>query len=291
MQANWIDLIGCPYCHGPLGIQDDKRTSVRCQNCARQFPLEGRIPALLRHEDASHLAEFSRRYRAARLAGGWQPMAADQARALPYGQPAGYPALYWLVRRQSFCVLMGLLAREGPSPAAGPVADLGAGIGWLSFRLAQLRYQVVAIEASTDRDFGLGAAERYFLPEVTFVLSQGDLEHPPLQIGTMSLIIFNASLHYADDLEATLRRARLALRPGGRLIVLDTPIARRPRSGTGQGDRHLGRHELEAALLAAGLRPRWIPIRRGLSWWWHRIKALLKRDPLFTFPMIVADRT
>jgi SAM-dependent methyltransferase len=175
---------------------------------------------------------------------------------------------------------MGLLAREGPSPAAGPVADLGAGIGWVSFRLAQLRYRVVAIEASIDRDFGLGAAERYFLPEVTFVLSQGNLEHPPLQVGAMGLIIFNASLHYADDLEATLRRASLALRPGGRLIVLDTPIVRRPRSGTGQGDRHLGRHELDAALLAAGLSTRWVPIRRGLSWWWHRIKALLKRDPL-----------
>jgi hypothetical protein len=72
--------------------------------------------------------------------------------------------------------------------------------------------------------------------------------------------------------------------------VLDTPIAPRPRRGTGQGDRHLGRQELHGALLAAGLSPRWFPIRRGARWRLHQAKAWLKRDARFSFPMVVADR-
>jgi SAM-dependent methyltransferase len=169
------------------------------------------------------------------------------------------------------------------------VADLGAGIGWLSYRLTQVGYQVLAVDVSRDVDWGLRAAEKYYLPHVRIVLAQGDLEHPPLQANRLALILLNASLHYASDLEGALCRIAHALQPGGRLVVLDTPIARRPRQGTGPGDRHLGRQELCQALLAAGLSPRWIVIRRGARWWLHQAKAVLKRDLRFSFPMILAD--
>jgi SAM-dependent methyltransferase len=187
-------------------------------------------------------------------------------------------------------MLMGILARQGPPPAYGPAADLGAGNGWLSYRLAQLGYSVLAVDASRDADWGLGAAERYYLPFVHFSLAQGDLEHPPLQADKLALIVLNASLHYAANLEATLCRLACALKAGGRLVVLDTPIARRPRPGTSQGDRHLGRQELHDALLAAGLSPRWVPIRRGARWRLHQAKTRLKGDPRFSFPMVLADR-
>jgi hypothetical protein len=40
---------------------------------------------------------------------------------------------------------MGLLAREGPSPQSGPVADLGAGSSWLGYRLAEAGYRWVRV--------------------------------------------------------------------------------------------------------------------------------------------------
>jgi hypothetical protein len=160
----------------------------------------------------------------------------------------------------------------------------------LSYRLAQIGYQVLAVDASRDVDWGLGAAERYYLPQVSFQPILGDLEQPPLRAGKLSLIVFNASLHYASDLEGALGRAATALQRDGRIIIVDTPIARQPQSGTGQGDRHLGRQELHESLLGAGLSPRWIPIRRGMRWWLHQAKAWLRRDAGFSFPMIVADR-
>jgi SAM-dependent methyltransferase len=236
------------------------------------------------------LHEFAQQYREARLRQGWPPLTQEQALGLPYSQPAGTPALYWQVRRQSFCALMSVLARQGPTPAHGPAADLGAGVGWLSYRLAQIGYQVLAVDISRDADWGLGVAERYYLSQANFQLILGNLEYPPLQAGHLSLIVFNASLHYASDLEGTLVRAARVLQPGGRIIILDTPIGRRPLPGTGQGDRHLGRRELSRALLGAGLNPRWIAVRRGARWWRHQAIAILRRDAIFSFPMIVAYR-
>ena len=290
MLENWLDVVGCPHCCGPLSLAGNATPALLCRGCSERFAVEGGIAVLLRQEDADRLARFSQSYREARLAEGWQPLAAKQARALPYGQPPGYTPLYWEVRRQSFCALMGLLAREGPSPAAGPVADVGAGSGWLSYRLAQVGYPVLAIEASRDTAFGLGVATAHYLSEVPFLPVQGDLEHLPIQPGKVSLIIFNASLHYAAGLEGTLRHAAQALQPGGRLIILDSPIARRPHPGTGRGDRHLGRLELDAALLEAGLRPRWIEVRRGVRWQVRQLKVWLKRVPRFSYPMIFAEQ-
>lgn len=283
------DVLGCPYCQTKLAATGDPAMPLQCTECRRCFALEGSIPELLRREDAARFDEFARQYRQDRLRDGWQPPTGEQALRLPYSRPAGSPALYWQVRRQSFCALMGILACEGPTPAHGPAADLGAGTGWLSYRLAEIGYEVLAVDASRDPDWGLGAAEQHYLSQVRFQPILGDLEYPPLQAGKLGLIVFNASLHYASDLEGALVRAARALRPAGRIIILDTPVARQPLAGTGQGDRHLGGQELDQALLDAGLSPRWIRIRRGARWWIRQAKVLLKRDAIFSFPMILAD--
>jgi SAM-dependent methyltransferase len=159
----------------------------------------------------------------------------------------------------------------------------------LGFRLAQAGYRVLAVEVSLDETFGLGAAGPYVhASQGRLALVQGDLEHPPLQEGQWGLVVFNASLHYAKDLEAALCRAARALQPGGRVIVLDSPVSRQPVPGTGRGDRHLGHQELQDALERAGLRPRWLPILRGPRWWLYQVKTRLRRDHAFGFPMVVA---
>jgi hypothetical protein len=120
-------------------------------------------------------------------------------------------------------------------------------------------------------------------------LAQGDLEQPPLRAGQWSIVILNASLHYARDLEATVCAVARALQRGGRTIIMDTPVARRPVAGTGRGDRHLGRQELAAALRSAGLRARWLRVWRDPRWWLHRAKAWLRCSGSFSFPLIVAE--
>jgi SAM-dependent methyltransferase len=287
MQAE--SALGCPNCQEKLAASGEPEMLLKCTACRREYAVEGQMPVLLRREDAVRLREFARQYREDRLREGWQPPTRQQALGLPYSKPAGTPALYWEVRRQSFCALMGVLAREGPTPAHGPAADLGAGTGWLSYRLAQIGFEVLAVDASRDVDWGLGAAERHYLSRVRFQPVLGDLQYPPLQRGRLGLIVFNASLHYASDLEDTLLRAARALKPVGRIIIMDSPTTRRPFPGTGRGDRHLGRQELNQALLAAGLSPRWISVRRGVRWWRHQVKGIVRHNAIFSFPMVIAD--
>jgi SAM-dependent methyltransferase len=243
----------------------------------------------MHRETATALDRFSRRYRDARRQEGWQSIPEEVALILPYASPSSHPPLYWRVRRQSYRALTSWLSQDGPSPKVGPAADLGAGTGWLAYRLADLGYRALALEASPDQEFGLGASAIYRAKMPSrFLPVQGDLDNPPLQREKLGLAIFNASLHYTKDLNRTLCLAVECLRPGGWLVILDTPIARHPRPGTGRGDRHLGRGELQQALEARGLDPRWIPVTRGIRWCIHRAKVWLKRDPLFSFPMIVA---
>jgi SAM-dependent methyltransferase len=284
--AHWLDILGCPYCHSPL--RPDAENLV-CTDGGHPFPMLAGIPSFVRQEDRSRLTAFSRQYREARMSEDWRPLTADESLALPFGSPPGYLPLYWEVRRQSYRALVRLLAHAGPSPQAGPAADLGAGTGWLAYRLAQVGYRVLAIEASLDADFGLQAAGVYrvSVPERLLPV-QGDLEHPPLLREQVSLAILNASLHYAHDLEGTIQKTADALRPGGCLIVLDTPVARHPRPGTGMGDRHLGRQELWEALLRARLQPRWIRVSRWGRWWVHQVKAWAKGDKRFSFPIVRA---
>ncbi len=284
----WLDVLGCPVCQSAL--RQAPGGGLHCPACARPFPQRNGIFSLLRQEQLSAFETFSHRYRQARLREGWRPLTPEQALQLPQGAPSGYPGLYWTVRRQSYAALMAWLQRAGPEPGGGVAADLGAGMGWLAYRLAGAGYRALALEASLDLDFGLGAAMTYWSRRPNdFLPLQADLEHPPFRPASLSLVIFNASLHYARDLAGTLNRAAQALRPDGHLIILDTPIAPRPRPGTGQGDRHLGRLELQAALAGAGLRARWFPVRRGLRWWLYQARAWLKRAPRFSFPMIVTE--
>jgi SAM-dependent methyltransferase len=237
------------------------------------------------------LTAFSQAYRDARLREGWQPIPPADALALPYACPPGYPPLYWKVRRQSYEAFVCHLAEEGFFPKDGPIADLGAGTGWLSYRLAAYGYRVVAVEASIDQDFGLGAIEVYRAATVGRLLPvQGDLETPPLRQGRLSLILFNASLHYAQNLQETLHRSVNALRQDGYLFLLDTPIARSPRRGTGKGDRHLGHYELMRTMEMVGLDVRWVTVPRCARWRAHQARAWLRGDSRFSFPIVIGRR-
>jgi hypothetical protein len=73
-------------------------------------------------------------------------------------------------------------------------------------------------------------------------------------------------------------------------VILNTPVARRSRPGTGQSDRHFDGRELDEALTRAGLGAQWKPVRRGRHWWLHQAKALLRGHERFSFPLIVADK-
>jgi ubiquinone/menaquinone biosynthesis C-methylase UbiE len=52
-------------------------------------------------------------------------------------------------------------------------------------------------------------------------LRQGDLYAPPVERGAFDLVALHQVLHFLDDPSRALKEAAAALRPGGRLMVVD----------------------------------------------------------------------
>lgn len=100
------------------------------------------------------------------------------------------------------------------------VADLGAGEGTLAQLLAQRARQVIAVDLSPKMvEYGQALAKRNGLDNLEY--REGDIENPPIQARTLDLAILSQALHHAERPQKAIDSAFQALKPGGRLIVLD----------------------------------------------------------------------
>ena len=138
-------------------------------------------------------------------------------RALPFTDVTDRNAAQWRIRARTFrYFVQHLLPRS-----CSKVLDLGAGNCWLSYRLAELRHQPVAVDIFADHRDGLRAARHYpvFIPVV-----EADFDQLPFVKASFDLVVFNASFHYSPDYIRTLIEARRCLRPEGRVVILDSPV-------------------------------------------------------------------
>jgi len=153
--------------------------------------------------------------------------------ALPY-LDHGPLARQWAVRARSFDVFMRDLLRPEAERLDRQLAvlDLGAGNGWLSYRVAREGHMATAIDIRGDAIDGLGAA----MPFVARAPNQLDcviasFDAVPLDAASADVTVFNAALHYATDFAATVAEAARLTRPGGLIAILDSPFYRRDRDG------------------------------------------------------------
>jgi SAM-dependent methyltransferase len=108
--------------------------------------------------------------------------------------------------------------------------DLGAGTGWMSYRLAMRGHHPVAVDILTDGRDGLGAARHYFEKQ-SFPRVDAEFDQLPVATASVDAVLYNASLHYSSNYSKTLREAKRCLRPSGRIVVLDSPVYRVPEHG------------------------------------------------------------
>lgn len=147
--------------------------------------------------------------------------------ALPYLR-TGSQARAWGVRARSFDVLVDRVVTP-QARAAGARAlrllDAGAGNGWLCYRLTRLGHDAVALDIRDDDVDGLGAAAGYRDElEPMFASVAAGFEQLPIRSGIFDIVVFNASLHYAQSLDSVLAEAVRVTHPGGRIVVLDSPF-------------------------------------------------------------------
>ncbi len=226
MSAKDTWSLACPNCGTGLGTLPVPGDAVSCPDCQQVY---GCIDGIWRFLPPDRLADFSpflQDYTRIRLAEGRGSEDRTYYLNLPDCPPDHPIAWQWQIRRRTFTTLCRrVLPRLGTQLQ---VLDLGAGVGWLSHRLAALGHRPCAIDLSVDDRDGLGAARHYNPP---WPRLQAEFDHLPLAPESVDVVLYNASVHYSTDYHVTLREARRVLRSDGHIVILESPIYKREESG------------------------------------------------------------
>lgn len=209
-----------------MGLPPTKHGSWSCESCDAKTECIDGLWISLAPQRASYFKRFIADYEFIRSAEGRGSTDADYYLALPYKDLSGNNSDQWKIRAHTF----GYIEQHIISPLRAPIKrplfilDLGAGNGWMSYRLALKGHSPVAVDLLTNDEDGLGAAlhfSRHVQP--LFPRVQAELDHLPFASSIFDLVIFNASFHYSEDYDRTLAEALRCTRSGGRVVIADTP--------------------------------------------------------------------
>ncbi|MCS7221666.1 MAG: class I SAM-dependent methyltransferase [Anaerolineae bacterium] len=297
----------CPICRYGLAVEDRR---AWCRQCGRAFEECAGIWRFLPEPRAQAFAQFLREYQLVRAAEGWGATHAGYYRALPYVAKDDPQRDIWCIRVGNYHALIErvIIPMERQRQRPLRVLDLGAGNGWLAYRLAQRGHHVAAVDISLDAKDGLGAHIYY---DSVFIPIQAEFDHLPFAGDQADLAIFNASLHYSTDCASTLAEALRVLKEDGWVVVLDTPVYCDEASGAQMvcereerfrqrygfpsnaipSENYLTYVRLEQ--LAVGLGLCWQVFRPFPGWRWRlrswRARLLGQREPA-QFPLLIGRR-
>ncbi len=289
---NKTDLIlRCPGCrHQTAPWSSASADGWRCPECGFSLSLRNGILHALPDERRGYYANFAEEYLTIRRDEGRGSTDASYYLALPYEDLSGRLSSQWAMRARTYRyferkVLPGL---ERELCGTLNVLDLGAGSGWLSYRLALRGHRPAAVDLLDDELDGLGAAHHYHSAlGGEFPAAQAEFDNLPFADTQFDLAIFNASFHYATDYRQTLQEVRRCMRWAGRIIILDTPIYERYEHGERMREERHRQFEdqygfrsdsvpsmeyLDQAMmreLSKDLNLRWTVYRPWYGWRWH----------------------
>jgi ubiquinone/menaquinone biosynthesis C-methylase UbiE len=173
---------------------------------------------------------FLQQYAAIRQAEGRGSGDAAWYRSLPFCDLRGVDSAQWAIRAASYryfeSKLLARLERETNRPLR--ILDLGAGNGWMSWRLSLRGHLPVALDIFADSRDGLGALVNYSRP-IPGVIAEFD--GLPFAPASFDIAVYNSSLHYSADYCRTIAEVQRCLVPSGRFFVIDSPVYRRPEHG------------------------------------------------------------
>ena len=288
----------CPVCKTPLTrLNADK---LRCPADGGLYSRQEGIWRFITPQQRLDYRQFIQEYEAVRSAEGRGSTDPAYYRELPFKDLSGRFSSDWKIRSQSYRALLHTVVAplEKEAKRSLKILDLGAGNGWLSNRLAQRGHLAAAVDLQTNTMDGLGAYINY---EAGFVTIQSDFHSLPFVENQVDLAIFNASLHYSTSYTASLCEALRVVRPGGQIVILDSPIYRDSRSGEEMvrereqrfqsaygfasnalpSENYLTYSRLEELGSRINIRWRLVSVHYGLGWALRPLRARLtgRREP------------
>ena len=225
----------CPRALARLGdLQDNDDTALDCSTCESRLACEHGIWKALPPERLARYARFIDNYESIRASEGRGSTSADYYLALPYRDLSGRLGSQWAIRARTFRYIERKILPRIAALTNHPlrILDLGAGNGWMSYRLASLGHAPVAVDLLTNDRDGLGAA-RHYKQRLGFAFPciQAEVDNLPFADSQFDVAIFNASFHYSENYEKTLAEALRCVRSGGTVLIADTAWYSDERSG------------------------------------------------------------
>jgi SAM-dependent methyltransferase len=223
-RPDFLSQLQCPRCEMLL-------QGVTCNRCGFVLRSENGIWKSMPEERLEYYAQFIRDYERIRSAEGRGSPTPDFYLNLPYRDVSGINNKQWAIRARTFQYLINHLLKP-TADRQMRVLDIGAGNGWLSYRLSLHGFEPVAVDLLTNSFDGLGAAEHFRnqLPKL-FPRFQAESTHLPFGGDEFDVAIFNASFHYSEDYRATLSESLRCVKTGGLVIICDTPWYAADESG------------------------------------------------------------
>jgi SAM-dependent methyltransferase len=215
----------CPRCASAPG-------NGECAACGFVVGIRCGIVRALPPEAGARLAGFIDAYERIREAEGRGSDSGQYYLGLPYHDSSGRERGQWRMRARTLDHAVRFLLPRPAADAPVGVLDLGAGNGWMSYRLALAGFRPCAVDLLTNDSDGMGAARHYRarLPAL-FPRFQASFESLPFADGQFDAAVFNASFHYSEDAGAALREALRCVKRGGLVVIGDTPWYPRESDG------------------------------------------------------------
>ncbi len=224
----------CPACENKMPDLDNRaRAQSECARCGFVISEVDGILRALTSKTKTRFEEFVHDYEVVRAKEGWGSQTAEYYFALPFKDLTNKHSWIWRIRARTMLYMQTHLLPKLDKPGFNcRVLDIGAGNGWLSYRLSKAGYLPVAVDLLVSEVDGLGAAKHYSaeLP-MSFPRFQADMDNLPFDSGQFDVAIFNASFHYSCDYERTLKEVLRCLRRPGIVVIADSPFYSREESG------------------------------------------------------------
>jgi ubiquinone/menaquinone biosynthesis C-methylase UbiE len=133
-----------------------------------------------------------------------------------------YSTVMWKTLHGEYRRFARMIVNKANPPRGASVMEIGAGPGWVSVCLAQLRPDLRITVADLSGDMLRIAAENFAAHSVTGEFVQGEVEQlPEAMLGRFDLVYSRDSLHHWSDPVEGFRQLRSVLKPGGMLLVGD----------------------------------------------------------------------